>query len=165
MKKVFDLSKIFFAFLITYSFYSCGNTTTPRGNGEIDAKNPRPKTIWVTGYTELDSTLTLNSREDGRGRDERVTNGRRRQVIRWKIKGSIHSEIEILDIQPDPNYHNNPRFFLTQPAPHGSFWEATIGDSAMDETVTEKYYIKWKLRSSAGAYVYDPFIQLNPNIQ
>ncbi|CAN5431472.1 hypothetical protein BH20BAC1_BH20BAC1_05460 [soil metagenome] len=165
MKKVFDFSKIFFAFFIIYSFYSFSNSASSHGNSEAETENLQSKVIWIVGYTTLDSTLTLNSREDGRGNDERLAHARKNQVIQWKIKGSIHSEIEILDVQPDPNYQNDPNFFLTGPQPHGSFWEAQIGDAAMGGIVTEKYYIKWKLRNSAGAYVYDPFIQLNPNIQ
>lgn len=160
MEKVFHYSKIFFAFLITYPFYSCSNTIESRrdtieskGISEIGIGNLLgPKTIWITGYTTLDSTLTLNSREDGRGNDERVADGSKKQVLQWKIKGSIHSIIEILDIQPDPNYQNDPNFFLTGPKPHGSFWEATIGEGEGGR-ITEKYYIKWKLRSSAGEYI------------
>ena len=161
MKPGAHFFKLFLTILIIFSLYSFGTGNKVSRIYRQSTVPPPAEVIWIVGYTTLDSTLTLNSRETGRGHDRRVAEASANQVIQWKIKGSVDRDIEIIEIRPDTNFVNDPNFFSSMPTQSGSFWEATIGNPSIH---TEKYYIKWKLRNTANEYVYDPFIQLNPNL-
>lgn len=152
------VAMLFACFAINFFFSSCNRGA--KFNGKTGQKLIGP--INITGYNISDQSLTLKDVDNNNARYVSVS---RTQVINWNVTSEA-SEVEIVEIAPDPGYHyNDPSFFSTVPHEVGasSHWQATIGSPDPNNGIIfEKYYIKWKLKNDSKTYSFDPLLQLNP---
>ena len=142
--------------LTLFNFFSSCNSSS-KFSGKTGKFLVGP--IRITGYVVSSSTLIL---KDQQGNNASYIRVNRNQPINWVV---TKSDLQIIDIAPDPKYPGNePTFFSALPHQQGDpkHWQATVGYPDSTKGFVEEYFIKWKRDGDDSTYTYDPLIQLNP---